>query len=143
MKPTREDVERMAKRFDVNAADWRWDEDHHAARDMLRALLARAEAAEAELAVEQEARELASESDAGWEQVANAARAGRAPRAAWAITGNITSACWESGYMPIPGCSRRCTRRMAPCFIPACCVLKLLPGLGPDRPRLFSKRRFS
>lgn len=42
---------------------------------MLRALLARAEAAEAELAVEQEARELASESDAGWEQVANAARA--------------------------------------------------------------------
>lgn len=75
MTPTREEVERLAKRFDVNAADWRWDEDHHAARDMLRALLARAEAAEAELAVEQEARELASESDAGWEQVANAARA--------------------------------------------------------------------
>lgn len=46
MTPTREEVERLATRFDVNAADWRWDDDHHAARDMLRDLLARAEKAE-------------------------------------------------------------------------------------------------
>lgn len=50
MTPTREEVERLAKRFDVNAADWRWDEDHHAARDMLRALLAERDAALAEAA---------------------------------------------------------------------------------------------
>ena len=73
---------------------------------MLRALLARAEAAEAELAVEQEARELASESDAGWEQVANAAQAEAARlRRGWLATIQTENSCPATGG----GClSKRC-----------------------------------